>query len=395
MTVELTQAGAIGIILATYLLIAASPILGSFRTGINGLVLQPVDYGSFAAWRDLAMRLGQIGGSVLILVLICRWLGIHRDLAGFPRQRAVSPIPAVLTVLICVVGQVIAILVLDVLTPAGANTNADGGGSVDNGWGWLQIIDAVHTSIVEEIIVVAVPVLVGRRAGWHPALVIAVCAFLRWPYHTYHGVLNTLPWALIWGGAYAGAYLYLRRLTPIIVVHVLIDLPIMLGDVTPWADTITYSIAAALVLWLIALGLADRRRRVRATNQPTLIGNRPAQRFLLRHNKSQHGLGRHLRSGSCLVGGAIDRRRDLRRAGGTRVRCFDGGCGPRGRRHRVLRALAGFHRQQRLRQSRLGSADHRCRQMAPQLHRDHRRRRDPRKRRHRDRDHRHRHRQPR
>ena len=166
--------------------------------------MQPVDYGSFEAWRDLAMRLGQIGGTILILVLICMWLGIRRDLAGFPRQRAVSPIPALGTVAICVAGQIISILVLKALTPAGANTNANGGGSVDNGWGWLQIIDAVHTSIVEEIIVLAVPVLVGRRAGWHPALVIAVCAFLRWPYHTYHGVLITLPWAMIWGGAFAG-----------------------------------------------------------------------------------------------------------------------------------------------------------------------------------------------
>ena len=197
-----------------------------------------------------------------------------------------SPIPAVLTVAICVAGHFIATDIIDAITPAGANTNASGGGSVANGWGWLQIIDAVHTSIVEEIIVVAVPVLVGRRAGWHPALVIAVCAFLRWPYHTYHGVLITLPWALIWGGAFAAAYLYLRRLTPIIVVHVLVDLPIMLGDVTPWADTITYSIATALILGLIAFALTDRRRRVRATNQPTLAQSRQAQRFMLRHNKS-------------------------------------------------------------------------------------------------------------
>ena len=283
---RLTQMGAAGIVLATYLLIAAGPILGAFRTGINGLVLQPTDYGSFTALRDVAMRLGQIGGTVLILVLICRWLGIHRDLAGLPRQRAVSPIPAVLTVVICVAGQLISAVVINVLTPDGANTNANGGGSVDNGWGWLQIVDALHTSIVEEIIVVAVPVLVGRRAGWHPVLVIAICAFLRWPYHTYHGVLITLPWALIWGGAFAGAYLYLRRLTPIIVVHVLVDLLIMLGDVTPWADTITYSIATALILGLIAFALTDRRRRVRATNQPTLAQSRQAQRFMLRHNKS-------------------------------------------------------------------------------------------------------------
>ena len=82
------------------------------------------------------------------------------------------------------------------------------------------------------------------------------------------------------------AYLYLRRLTPIIVVHFLIDLPIMLGDVTPWADAITYLIAAALLGLLLALGMADRRRRGLATNQPTLITNRAALRFLLRQHRS-------------------------------------------------------------------------------------------------------------
>lgn len=86
---RLNQAAAIAIVLATYFLITASPILGAFRTGINSLVMQPTDYGSFSAMAEEAMQLGQIAGTVLILVLICRWLGIHRDLAGFPRQRTV------------------------------------------------------------------------------------------------------------------------------------------------------------------------------------------------------------------------------------------------------------------------------------------------------------------
>jgi hypothetical protein len=51
------------------------------------------------------------------------------------------------------------------LTPDNANTNSNAGGSVDNGWGWLQIIEALHTSIVEEIIVVAVPARSVRNAG--------------------------------------------------------------------------------------------------------------------------------------------------------------------------------------------------------------------------------------
>jgi hypothetical protein len=102
---RLSQRGAIGVVLATYLLILASPILGSFRTGTNGLVMQPVDYGSFTAMRDLAMRLGQIGGTVLILVLICQWLGIRATSRGFPGSEQCRRSPAAWTMVICVAGE--------------------------------------------------------------------------------------------------------------------------------------------------------------------------------------------------------------------------------------------------------------------------------------------------
>ncbi len=37
---------------------------------------------------------------------------------------------------------------------------------------------------------------------------------LRWPFHIYQGFWTTLPWAMFWGGAFAAAFLYLRRLWP-------------------------------------------------------------------------------------------------------------------------------------------------------------------------------------
>lgn len=60
----------------------------------------------------------------------------------------------------------------------------------------LGLASDLNAGIVEEIIIVAVPVLVGRRAGWHPAWTIALSMLLRWPFHIYHGAWASLPWAM-------------------------------------------------------------------------------------------------------------------------------------------------------------------------------------------------------
>ena len=90
---------------------------------------------------------------------------------------------------------------------------------VGNPWAWLSLSSDLAAGVVEEIVIAAVPVLIGRRAGWHPAVTIAASMVLRWPFHIDHGAWTSLPWAALWGGCYAVAFLYLRRLAPLIVFH--------------------------------------------------------------------------------------------------------------------------------------------------------------------------------
>ena len=116
-------------------------------------------------------------------------------------------------------GLIAATLVLAALHPA-ADPYALAGGAVRNAWTVPGVIlDAVNAGVVEEIVVVAVPVLIGRRAGWHPAGIAALSMMLRWPFHIYHGTWSSLPWAAMWGGAHVLAFLYLRRLVPLVLYH--------------------------------------------------------------------------------------------------------------------------------------------------------------------------------
>lgn len=83
---------------------------------------------------------------------------------------------------------------------------------------------SLNAGIVEEIAIVALPVLLGRRAGWHPAVIIAISVLMRWPYHLYHGGWPTIPWTIAWATPHVLAYLYLRRLWPLVIVHACQDL---------------------------------------------------------------------------------------------------------------------------------------------------------------------------
>jgi hypothetical protein len=126
-------------------------------------------------------RLTQIAGALLILWLFCRHLQVPRELAGIPRYPA-SPIPALATLGVAFIGMLLANLLLNALQ--GPDPNAAAGGVVGNGWAWLSLFSDLNAGVVEEIVIVAVPVLVGRRAGWHPAAIVAVSMALRWPFHT-------------------------------------------------------------------------------------------------------------------------------------------------------------------------------------------------------------------
>ncbi len=150
-------------------------------------------------------------------------------LAGVPKYPA-PPQPALATVVIAIAALIAASVLRALIEPGpDADPNASAGGVAPNPWALLSLASDLNAGVVEEIILVAVPVLVGRRAGWHPAWILGLAMVLRWPFHIYQGVWTTLPWAMVWGGAFAAAFLYLRRLWPLVAVHFLTDAQIRHG----------------------------------------------------------------------------------------------------------------------------------------------------------------------
>jgi hypothetical protein len=135
-------------------------------------------------------------------------------------------------------------------------------GVVGNGWAWLSLFSDLNAGVVEEIVIVTIPVLVGRRAGWHPAVIIAVSMALRWPFHIYHGAWATLPWAMLWGGGYAVAFLHLRRLAPLIAFHAAYDAYIGMQSAYGDAGDDTVLIVGAILVLALALRITRTRGAV-------------------------------------------------------------------------------------------------------------------------------------
>jgi hypothetical protein len=267
---------AAGVVLAGYLLFFGIGILGAVQIVRTGRVLVPVDFGTFPGVLDVGTRLITMGGALLLFVLICKRLRVPHELAGIPRYPA-SPIPTLVTVGVAVTGSVVAELLMNFLHGPDPDPNAAAGGVVGNPWALFSVVKDLSAGVVEEIIIVAVPVLVGRRAGWHPVVVIAVSMLLRWPFHVYHGVWPSLPWAMLWGGANVVGFLYLRRLFPLIVVHAGWDLQSDLRS----AYGNTGAAAVLLVGAALAVGLllrvnVHRRRRLDPTVSTGNATTRPA-----------------------------------------------------------------------------------------------------------------------
>ena len=227
-------------------------------------------------------------------MLICGRLRVPRELVGIPRYPA-SPVPALATLAVAAIGITVAGLLLDVLQGPDPDPNNAAGGVVDNPWAWLSLVPDLSAGVVEEIVIVAVPVLVGRRAGWHPAVIIGVSMVLRWPFHIHHGAWSSLPWAMLWGGCYAAAFLYLRRLAPLIVFHAgydaVIDLQSAYGDT---GGTIAIIVGAVLLAGLALRIVPDRRRRF---NPAAPTGDPEVARYLLARGGP--------RSIAILTGGAV------------------------------------------------------------------------------------------
>lgn len=231
---RLTTPAAVGIIAAIYLLFFANGIFNAIHSAAHHSTSNLEDYTQLGYVQALVTIAAEIPAALVIFYLICRWLSIPRSLAGTPATRleviahhtrrriAPSVLPAVITVVIAAAGLGFADLVIALITPAESATNS---GLAHNTASWFAaIVRCLNAGICEEIVIVAIPVLLGRRAGWHPAVIIAVSVGLRWPFHIYHGLWPSIPWVIIWGGAFAVSYLYLRRLWPLVIAHTINDM---------------------------------------------------------------------------------------------------------------------------------------------------------------------------
>ena len=270
---------ALAIIVGSYLLFFVHGIIAAIET-LHLPPLAPTDFSNLQIWPILGRLAGQILGACVLLYLLCRWLGVDRALAGLPRRGA-TPLPSLLTTAAAGAGLIVSSVIFAVLQHA--DRNALAGGAVPNGWATPgEALYDLNAGVVEEIVVVAIPVLVGLAAGWSPLRIVAISAFLRWPFHIYHCSWPSLPWALIWGGAMTCAYLYLRRLAPLIVYHFVDDYLADLGAIVNTTVSVGFVLAPYLALMAyFGIKTVTDRRTTTATTQvnpaaATLIARRDA-----------------------------------------------------------------------------------------------------------------------
>jgi hypothetical protein len=123
---------------------------------------------------------------------------------------------------------------------------------------------------------------------------------LRWPFHIYHGAWATLPWAMLWGGSYAVAFLYLRRLAPLVAFHAAYDAYIGMQSAYGDAASDTVLIVGAILVLALALRITpDRRRRL---NPAAPTGDAATARYVLFRGERRNPA---ILAGGAIAGGAI------------------------------------------------------------------------------------------
>lgn len=262
-----------------------------FTEGIASALLIALGKGAAATWdfsssRGLvasASNVGQIAGAGLLLWLVLAWLGLPRAAAGVgapPRWRQ-----TLLTTFAAVFALITAGIVFTLLrAPDAASTNQP---VISNGWAVLGFLQDLRAGTTEEIILVAIPVLVGLRVGWSWPWILTASVAMRWPFHIYHGTWPSLPWAMIWGGTFAAAFLVWRRLLPLIAVHTWWD-ALNTGDTlggTP-GQLAVIGVGGAAVLLGICLPWYLQRRRLLNPLQPKVTD--PEVFRLIRHQMPRH-----------------------------------------------------------------------------------------------------------
>ncbi|WP_420116586.1 type II CAAX prenyl endopeptidase Rce1 family protein [Micromonospora sp.] len=249
---------ALTIVLGAYLAFFGRGVIRAIQ--ILGTGQMPADdYASASFVAQVPLWIGEIVVAGVLLYLVARLWSISRPMTGIP-ARGANPVPSLLAMYAAVYGLGIA---------GAVKTGIDGGftdhgGTVDNAWAFLGVLRSLNAGVVEEIVIVALLLLL-RRAGWPLPAIFALSVLMRWPFHLYHGWASA-PWALIWGGTFFLTFVYLRRLAPLIIVHTLMDTTIVLSQAYN-----AWGVLVAAVLWFTWLGFLLYRiaqTRVSSLNNP-------------------------------------------------------------------------------------------------------------------------------
>lgn len=219
-----------------------------------------------AAMRDLAVT----AAAVWLVVLLARSRGLTGQQLGWapalPRELKLRQGLAVGVLYGLAIGVALSLLL--------ALRRVAGGGQYpsepEGAWGALTAVTgSLSAGVVEELVLVAalVTFLEQARQPWWRIMALGLLA--RLSFHLYYGEpstgLVTAGWVLLWAAVALLLFKRTRRLTPLIVIHVLYNLHTsFIGSFGDRSDRAVIAVTLALylgaaVLWAILLG---RRREI-------------------------------------------------------------------------------------------------------------------------------------
>ncbi len=120
----------------------------------------------------------------------------------------------------------------------GLNTNVQPANLAANWWTIPVLIGlAVMNGVLEEVVIVGFFYTRMRQAGWAIAAIVVVSALIRGAYHLYQGFGGGVGNVLM-GLVFGLAYLKFKRVGPLVVAHVLLDLVAFIGYslLAPYTD---------------------------------------------------------------------------------------------------------------------------------------------------------------
>ncbi len=122
----------------------------------------------------------------------------------------------------------------------GLNTNVAPANLAENWWTVPVLIGAaLMNGLLEEVVMIGFWFVRGRQLAWPMWVVLVSSAVVRGSYHLYQG-LGGFVGNLVMGLVFGLAYLRFKRVAPLVVAHVILDLVAFIG----------YALLAPLVDWL-------------------------------------------------------------------------------------------------------------------------------------------------